>query len=68
MFLSEDDLHDLTGYVRAHEQKRWLIRHGLQFVENAAGHPRVLKSVVEAKLGGASVKPTRRGPNLGAIL
>lgn len=68
MFLSEDDLHDLTGYVRAHEQKRWLTRHGWQFVENAAGHPRVLKSVVEAKLGGVATKPTRRGPNLEAIL
>lgn len=66
--LTDAELHEITGYVRPHMQRRWLEKHAWPFVENAAGHPKVLRSVAEQKMGGAMAKPARRGPNLAAIL
>lgn len=70
MFLTHEDLVELTGYKKPALQKRWMLDHGWPFVENAAGHPKILRSVVEKQMGGApAAKETKRQkPNLGAIL
>lgn len=67
MFLSDDDLIELTGYQKPAMQRKWLIARGWPFEENASGRPRVLRAYVEQQMG---VKPTtrRQGPNLAAIL
>lgn len=39
MILTQSDLHDLTGYVRASAQMRWLRKHGWRFTVNALGQP-----------------------------
>jgi len=41
LFLSAQDLIDLTGYVRASAQRAWLARHGMQFWVRADGKPAV---------------------------
>ena len=53
MFLSEQELHGLTGYKRGCDQRRWLITHGWPFEMNGKGKPTVLRTVAVAKLGGS---------------
>jgi hypothetical protein len=60
MFLSEDDLEQLTGYVRASEQVRWLRRHGILFWVNARGRPVVPRDAV-------SGRPAEKQMELGAV-
>jgi hypothetical protein len=57
MFLSADDLADLTGRRRSSAQIRWLSAQGLRFVLGADGRPRVLRAEVEGRL--LSKRPAR---------
>lgn len=70
MFLTQDEMRELTGYVKPLLQKRWLTSRGWMYEENAAGHPKVLRALAEKRMGLApDAAPKRRtGPNLGAIL
>jgi hypothetical protein len=54
MFLSPDDLASLTGYVRPSAQIRWLKSCRWPFVVGGDGVPKVLRSAVEARLGGSA--------------
>jgi hypothetical protein len=47
MFVSRDDLQELTGYVRRAEQTRWLRANGISFMVNRRGYPMVLQSELE---------------------
>ena len=51
MFLTANDLADLTGYVVSAYQCRWLDRHGYPFETAATGRPKVLRAYVEKRLG-----------------
>lgn len=51
MFLTPDELADLTGYVVPAYQVKWLDRAGYPFETNAAGRPKVLRAYVERRLG-----------------
>lgn len=61
MFLTSDELIELTGYRFASYQKKWLIANGFNFLISRAGQPKVLRSVLIEKIGvdqpGRSVKP-----------
>ena len=52
LFLSKEELADLTGLVRKSAQIRWLRDHGYLCEVDARGRPRVLMSHVMRKLGG----------------
>ena len=52
LFLQPDELHELTGYVRQHEQVKWLAARRWKFETNAAGAPRVARAYFERKLVG----------------
>ncbi len=67
MFLTEYELRDLTGLTRPAAQGRWLRRNGWPVVEDARGRPRVLRSVVLARLGGAPNAGHSAGPNWDAL-
>lgn len=54
LFLSPEDLHDLTGYKVGHYQATWLKSHGYPYELTISGKPRVLRAFVEKKLGLAS--------------
>lgn len=51
MFLTAEDLENLTGYVVAAYQCKWLDRNGYPFELTRAGRPRVLRAFVEKRLG-----------------
>jgi hypothetical protein len=53
MFLSPQDIEDLTGYKRPSAQIRWLASRGYKVDVNGKGQPVVLKALVESKLGTA---------------
>lgn len=66
MFLSPEDLHDLTGYKKPKLQRRWLTENGYRFDVRADGKPVVSRAHYESRndLG------TRRRPsafNLAAL-
>lgn len=52
LFLSNEELVELTGYRRQHEQKRWLAARRWTFEVNAAGAPRVARAYFERRLVG----------------
>lgn len=49
MFLSDEDLHLLTGYRRKSRQITQLKKMGLPFFVNASGHPVVTESATEGR-------------------
>lgn len=59
MFLTRDELADLTGYVVPAYQVKWLDRAGYPYALNAAGKPKVLRAYVERRLG---LEPTKTRP------
>jgi hypothetical protein len=66
MFLTAQELRDLTGYQRQFDQRRWLGQHHWAHETNASGRPIVLRSYAETKLGGHAVNQTFE-PNFAAI-
>lgn len=51
MFLTADELRELTGLQRKSAISRWLSLHSYPHEIGADGWPRVLRSFVQAKLG-----------------
>jgi hypothetical protein len=53
MFLSRDDLQELTDSPRKDRQIKWLLDHGVRFVVSLSGRPKVLQAEIErVMLGG----------------
>jgi len=61
VFLSQEELRDLTGLVRASAQVRWLSRAGMRFAIGGDGAVKVLKAEVERYLLSG---PVKREPHL----
>ena len=51
MFLTADELIDMTGYRRAHEQRAWLDDRRWVYEVSRLGTVKVLRSYAEMKLG-----------------
>lgn len=51
MFLTAQELKDLTGRIYAKSQIKWLNERGYPFELDARGRPKVLKNFVELKMG-----------------
>lgn len=71
MFLTADELRELTGYKLSTCQMRWLSNHGWQFEVSQIGRPIVGRAYARQKLGfvDSATKPYRPEPkmNLDAI-
>ena len=66
MILAPSDLRDLTGYVRASAQARWLRKHGWKFTINGLGMPVVAQAEFNRHLvGGRAAK--NQEPNFEGI-
>lgn len=55
MIIARSDLRDITGYVRASAQVRWLRKHGWRFTVNALGAPIVAQAEFNRHLVGGRV-------------
>ena len=49
LFLTEPELHLLTGYSRKSMQIDWLRQNGIPFRVNATGHPVVTCAAIEQR-------------------
>lgn len=65
MFLSQEEVADMTGYTKPSAQVRWLEAEKFGFVVGGDGHPKVLREVVLSRLG--STKPNKKVPKLRLI-
>jgi len=54
VFLSNDELRELSGYQKPSAQKRWLEAQGIAFLVGGDGLIKVLRSVVIHRLGGTA--------------
>lgn len=70
MFLSQQEIQDLTGYKVQKKQIQWLRENGIKFLVGCDGKPRVMESHLEAIIGADSTKGTtkrRTEPNESAL-
>lgn len=51
LFLTADDLFDLTDTKVRHLQMQWLDNHGWTYTKSRMGNPKVLRAYMEQRLG-----------------
>lgn len=56
MFLSDEDLASLTGFVRRDKQVQWLRRNGYVFTVNGLGRPKVALAEFNRHMVGGKAK------------
>lgn len=59
MFLTAEELRELTGYVYNCRQIDWLRRHNWKFEVTAQQRPKVARSYFEFRLGGGARQETQ---------
>ena len=67
IFLTADELRELTGYRTPTHQRRWLDAHRIPYLISGKGQPRILRALLVARLGGATISeqpPAAREPRL----
>jgi len=64
LFLSRDELEELSGYKMQSAQKRWLSRKKLPFVTGKDGRPRVLRQSLLARFKVPPVAEADNEPKL----
>lgn len=67
LFLSGNEIHELTGYMRPADQVKWLKARGWKFETSAVGRPVVLRAFAQAQMGKATDDPPPWTPNLAAL-
>ena len=66
MFLTREEIEELTERKRKADQVAWLRRHRIPYLVSAAGHPRVSRAFVENVLAGKR-NVTEPEPNFDAL-
>ena len=66
MFLTPDELEELTERMRKVDQVTWLRKNRIPYLIGANGHPRVSRAYIENML---SARPDKNGaePNFAAL-
>lgn len=64
MFLTADEIRELTGYTRLQAQLRWLDRHAFPYVLGGDGVPKLLRSYVVLRLGCDPAKQEKPRPQV----
>ena len=64
MFLTPDELRELTGYRRPSSQIRWLRARRVRHYVNGAGHPVVARAWL---IGNTDAVPLPQRPNLAVL-
>lgn len=68
MFLTPEEIVDLTDRRNPRHQSRWLAERGYPFEISASGRPKVLRSEIESRLSSTERKKTRKAePNWEAL-
>lgn len=70
LFLSKNEIAELTGYKLSAHQCRWLRERGWVFEQNCNKHPIVGRSYAKSRLGGSDhgdTAPRITRPNFAAL-
>lgn len=67
MFLTADQLGELTGYRKPALQRRWLVQNGYRFDVRADGRPAVLVAQVEARQTPRSKRHSAELPDFSSL-
>lgn len=67
MFLTDDELFELTGYKSAQKQVKWLINRGWVYQLNRIGRPKVDREYCRSKMGNKAAEVATVEPNWAAI-
>jgi Domain of unknown function (DUF4224) len=67
IFLTQDELRELTDLKIPGAQMRWLAKHAYPFEISAIGKPKVLRSLIIERLSKTQVTTTSNEPNFDAI-
>ncbi len=67
IFLTQEELRDLTDLKIPAAQIRWLLKHAYPFEISAIGKPKVLRSLIIERLSKTQVTTTSNEPNFDAI-
>ena len=67
LFLSADELRELTDLKIAKAQRRWLDKNKYPYEISAAGKPKVLRSLLIDRLQNVSTFSPKTEPNFDAI-
>lgn len=59
LFLTREEVHQLTGYKVRKKQIEWLARSGLKFWISGNGHPAVPRSEIEGEMSASKAKKSR---------
>lgn len=51
LFLTPDELVELTGYSARHSQRKWLDANGYRYAVNANNQPKVARDYLLSRLG-----------------
>ena len=57
LFLSKEELHELTDYRNRPGQIKWLAERGYKFELDRPGRPRVLRQAIVNAMGGNEAQP-----------
>lgn len=67
LFLTHEELKELTDLKIAKAQMRWLSKHAYPYEISASGKPKVLRSIIIERLSTCSNKTNANEPNFEAI-
>ena len=67
MFLTPDEIRDLTGYKHSSKQIEMLRRQGIPFHVNAAGQPKVARAIIEGATKQKATEPKTWSPSWAGI-
>jgi len=67
MFLTSDEIQELTGFKANHKQCEWLSSHGYPFDTTRSGRPKVLRSYIEQRLGMQQLPQSVFTPDFSAL-
>lgn len=67
MFLTPEDLHELTGFVRPSKQIDWLTKQGIVFRIAGDGHPRVMTDHLRKVMGVAAPSKQKTAPDFSTL-
>ncbi|WP_047540631.1 DUF4224 domain-containing protein [Methylotenera versatilis] len=67
LFLTQDELKELTDLKNPSAQIRWLINHSYPFETGASGKPKVLRSLLVERLRSSPSDKVSNEPNFDAI-
>jgi Domain of unknown function (DUF4224) len=67
MFLTAEELRELTGFARSANQLQWLRENGWKFAEDAQRRPKVARSYFELRLGSVTAVDFRAEPTAAVV-